>query len=115
MITVKIKDRLGNELNFGDIVKISDGRKFKFYSEVKYLEKEKAIAPFHTFCFHSIEKVDSLPRNAKKGDEERYDFWYICNDEAETDEAAERANEYLLSWRECERFLEKSCFSIEIK
>ena len=76
MFTLELYDRKGNKLNIGDIVKISDGKNFTFYSEVKYLEKEKAIAPFHTFCFHSFEKVETVPDHAKPGTEERYKIWY---------------------------------------
>ena len=53
MFKLELYDRKGNILSIGDIVKISDGKGFHFFSEVKFLEDEKCIAPFHTFSFHS--------------------------------------------------------------
>jgi hypothetical protein len=113
MFTLKLYDRKGVELKQGDIVKISDGRIFTFFAEVKYLEKEKAIAPFHTFSFHSFEKVDVVPANAKKSTEERYNIWYVWNEEAEKDENPNIAEKYLIDWRACEHLLEQKCFRIE--
>ena len=114
MFKLELYDRIGNKLNIGDIVKISNGKEFTFYSEVKYLEKEKAIAPFHTFSFHSFEKVDSIPENAEKLDEERYNIWFINPPDSDEKNIPEYANKYLMSWRECEHLLEKRCFSISL-
>ena len=111
MFILTIHDRKGIELNEGDIVKISDGKYFKFYSEVKYLEKEKAIAPFHTFCFHSVEKVDSVPDTAKPGNEERYKIWYECDPEEDID--YQDHDNYLREWRDCERMIGSGMFNIK--
>lgn len=59
-------DRLGNPLNEGDFVKISDGRRWTFFCEVKFLPDGYSIAPFSTFSFHSVEKIGSIPVDAKK-------------------------------------------------
>jgi hypothetical protein len=113
MFTLKLYDRRGKELHQGDIVAVSDGKRFTFYCEVKYLEKEKVIAPFHTFSFHSFEKVAAVPANAVESTEERYKIWYVYNEEATADEAAERAERYLMDWRTCEHLLADRCFRIE--
>jgi hypothetical protein len=113
MFTIKLQDRKGNPLNEGDIVKISDGKAFTFFAEVKFLEKEGVIAPFHTFSFHSFERVDKVPDNAiKSKEEQRYDIWYVYSDEAEKDENANDYENYLLSWRECERLMDSNVFKI---
>jgi hypothetical protein len=112
MIILKIFDREGTELAFGDIVKISDGKKFTFFCEVKYLEKARSIAPFHTFSFHSVVKVDKFPDNAIKCKDPDYDYWYLYHGDAEDDGKAEDFDQYLLSWKECERLIDKSCFQI---
>lgn len=110
MIEIKLFDRKVEELNFGDIVKISDGKRFTFYSEVKYLEFENAIAPFHTFAFMSFEKAD-LPAHAKKCKEERYDCWFVDH---ETDEDSEKyGNQYLMDWRHCESLLRAFKFYVK--
>ena len=113
MFVLKLQDRNGKELTEGDIVRISDGRNFNFYSEVKYLPEHNAIAPFHTFSFHSVEKVDSLPPEAMEGKhEERYRMWYIP--EPDQDGAPEdRFLRYLNSWRECEYQLKNRAYRIE--
>ena len=111
MITLKLYDRNGIELNFGDFVKISDGKYFTFYAEVTYLEKEKNIAPFCTFSFHSFEKVDSIPENAKKGNEDRYNFWYLSS-EPDEDLAAEKFNQYLVNWRNCEDYINRGTYKL---
>lgn len=104
-------DRKGVELKEGDIVKVSNGRHFQFYSEIKYLEEEKVIAPFHTFSFHSFEKVEKLPSGMNEGTgEERYGIWY--NTDPEVDDHAEKYENYLMEWRKCERMLER-CWKIE--
>lgn len=112
MFTLKLYDRNGIELNQGDIVKVSNSEDFNFYSEVKWLELEQSIAPFHTFSFHSFEKVDSVPEHAIKGRESRYDIWYTNN--ADTDENAAAAEKYLTDWRACETLIEKGCFKITL-
>ena len=110
MFTLEIYDRCGNELHEGDVVRISDGKHWNFYSEVKYLEEEQTLAPFHTFCFHSVEKVDKIPNDAVLCKEERYKVWYVK--EPETDQPPESANKYLTDWRECERHLKDRLFRI---
>jgi|SRR5690606_12924882 len=114
MFKLELYDRIGNKLNLGDIVKVSNGREFTFYAEVKYLENEKVITPFHTFSFHSFEKVDEIPEHAKKLAEERYDIWFTYSPELDEKEAIEHANKYLTDWRQCERLLENRCFRIEL-
>lgn len=112
MFTLKLYDRLGTELKIGDIVKISDGHKFSFYSEIKYLASEECIAPFHTFCFHSFEKVDKLPENAVLSTiETRYKCWYINN--PTSDDNAAQFSHYLTEWRQCERLLEQRTYRIQ--
>lgn len=110
MFKLTLHDRKGTELKQGDIVKISDGKAFNFYSEVKYLNG--FIYPFHSFTFHSFEKVDSVPTDAVKSTNKDYDVWYTNN--PELDEDAKEFEGYLMSWRECERLLEKSVFRIEL-
>lgn len=113
MFKLILQDRKGNSLNEGDIVKVSDGHRFNFYAEVKYLANEKAIAPFSTFSFHSFEKVESVPDNAILSTEPRFKIWYVDGD-PEIDQSASDHSKYLISWRECETLLEKSCFKIEL-
>lgn len=112
MFTLKLFDRLGNELKEGDFVKISNGKEFTFFAEVKYIESQGIITPFHTFSFHSFEKVDKIPAEAKKSSEDRYDIWYIYSDKAEQDNKAPDFEKYLMSWRECEINIEKRCWAI---
>lgn len=114
MFTLTLHDRNGATLNQGDIVKVSNGRGFTFYSEVKYLEKEKIIAPFHTFSFHSFEKVDKVPDNAIPSSEERYKIWYMKDNESEIDESPGDFERYLMDWRCCEHLLEKRIYRIEL-
>ena len=109
---LSLYDRKGKKLNMGDIVKVSLRGEFNFYSEVKYLADENKIAPFHTFSFHSFEKVISIPENAVKSTEERYNIWYTTN--GETDEAKDLFEKYLMDWRACEHELEAGCFRIEL-
>ena len=106
-----IHDRKGTQLNEGDIVKISDGKNITFYSEVKYLEEERVIAPLHTFNFMSMEKVDEVPMEALKSTETRYNIWYLPIDKSDTD----YFNEYLRSWRDCEYRLESRAYQITKK
>lgn len=110
MIVLKLKDSLGNNLEFGDFVKITNNGRNVFYSEVKYIENEKLIAPFHHFSFLKFEKVDSIPDDAIKANEERFDMWYMANDA----ESEKSCSDYLLSWRECERLIDKGCYEIEV-
>lgn len=112
MFILKLFDRNGTELNEGDIVKISDGKKFTFFAEVKYIESEGIITPFHTFSFHSFEKVDKVPIEAVKSTETRYNIWYIYTDTAEIDDKAEHFERYLMSWRECEHHVDKRSWRI---
>ena len=114
MFTLELYDRIGNSLNIGDIVKISNGREFTFYAEVKYLKKEQVITPFHTFSFHSFEKIDKLPENLIKCSEERYNVWFTHNPELDSDEHKKAAEKYLIDWRECEHLLESKCFRIKL-
>lgn len=112
MFKLKLFDRKGFELQLGDIVKVSDGRRIQFYSEVKYLSESQSIAPFHTFSFHSFEKIGKLPDNAILSlMETRYKIWYLVDPEA--DEAPD-FDGYLMRWKECERLLENNVFNIEI-
>lgn len=113
MFKLKIYDRKGIELKEGDIVKISDGRRFTFYCEVKYLEKEMIITPFHTFSFHSVEKVNEVPVHAIKSTEERYSIWYVDHDVAEADNNRESFEKYLSDWRCCEYTLKERMYRIE--
>jgi hypothetical protein len=108
-----LHDREGTQLNEGDIVAISDGKRFNFYSEVKYNPEKKCIYPFHTFSFHSMLKVDKLPEKVRECNVLEYKCWYIDHDDASEDTNAEYYSQYLLSWRECERLLEKNMFHIE--
>lgn len=114
MFILKLYDRKGQKLNIGDIVRISDGKRFTFFCEVKYLEDEKAITPFHTFSFHSVEKVDKVPAEARKSTEDRYGIWYLSHDEADADKAAKQFKEYLMSWRQCEHNIDEKMWRIEI-
>ena len=110
MYKLKLHDRNGEPLSEGDIVRISNGKSFAFYSEVKYLEKEQSIAPFCTFSFHSFVKVNQVPRQAIRMKEERYECWFLPD--AEADNPEEAANSYLIEWRECEHLL-NGYFTIE--
>jgi hypothetical protein len=109
-VKLKLQDSNGIEINFGDLVKIISGASNVFYSEVKYLEKEKAIAPFHTFSFLKILKVEEIPSTALKCNEELYNIWY----EPTPEKDIEYGNEYLCDWRKCEHLLENRIFVIEL-
>jgi hypothetical protein len=116
MFILKLFDRLGNELSEGDFVKISDGRRWTFYAEVKYLKDENVITPFHTFSFHSFEKVNEIPKDAQQSTEERYKIYYTYPDhegESDADQNAKEFEKYLMSWRECEHAINDRCFRIE--
>jgi uncharacterized protein YrzB (UPF0473 family) len=117
MLILTIHDRKGTELKFGDIVRIdsySCGNHYSFYSEVKYLEAEQSIAPFHTFAFHSVEKVDKVPDTATKSTEERYDVWFECVESEESPDVS-RYERYLMEWRECEHLLSEKIFRVHLK
>jgi hypothetical protein len=109
-IQIKLFDRDKQELNFGDIVAISDGHALKFYAEVQYMEADRAISPFHTFSFHSVKKVDKVPDDAVECDEPRFKCWYAPK--PEIDDYGQKIENYLMAWRECERFLEQSMFEV---
>lgn len=112
MFVLKLKDSNGTDLNIGDIVQVKNSRGTTFYSEVKYLEYEETITPFHSFAFHCIIKVDKVPDNAIKTDrEERFNMWY-CPDEKEVSE--KDFHNYIMDWRACERRLEDKCFCIQL-
>lgn len=111
MFKLTIHDRNGVELKEGDFVKVFSGGGYVFFSEVKYDDKEGYLYPFHTFSFHSVEKVDKVPENAILSNEERYRCWFL--DELEEVNEDGSFNKYLTSWRECEIRLEKSCFRIQ--
>jgi hypothetical protein len=110
MFKLILKDRLGNELNEGDFVKISNGKEFTFYSEIKYIEDKGVIAPFHTFSFHSFEKVDEIPNEAIKSNEFNYDVWFVEN--PQEDHKAENFKDYLMTWKDCEYHLDKRSWLI---
>ena len=110
MFRLTIYDRNGNQLNEGDIVKISDGKNFNFYCQVTYLEDEQVLAPFHTFSFHSVVKVNSVPITAIKSSETLYNIWYEDTPEKDNSESFEK---YLMSWKECESLLEKRSYRIQ--
>jgi len=114
MFRLKLFDRKGIELNLGDIVKILNGTPFTFYAEVTYVQQEKLIAPFHTFSFHSFEKVDALPDNAIKATgEERYNVWFTESAELDSKQNLVAVQDYLIQWRECEHLIEQGIYRIE--
>lgn len=107
-----LHDRNGVELKEGDYVKIIEHGRFQFFCQITYLPKEQVIAPFHTFSFMSLEKVKSLPKEAIKSTEERYNIWYLPNAE-EFEQTDQQFNDYLLEWRQCEHHLDKRCWRIK--
>lgn len=110
MFQLTLHDRNGEELRIGDIVRISLRNEFTFFCEVTYFPEAGIIAPFHTFSFHSFEKCE-LPANVIKSQETRYNIWYL--DSPEDDKHAEKFNNYLMSWRDCEYRLEERCYRIK--
>ena len=110
MYELKLYDRKGVELKEGDLLAISDGLRFNFYAELKFIENGQILAPFHTFSFHSFQKVDSLPDHAVKTKESRYNCWYTHFPELDVE--PEEYEDYRLQWVECERQLEKGLFKI---
>lgn len=114
MFTLELFDRNGVKLKIGDIVKISNGKSFDFYAEVKYLPEEQIITPFHTFSFHSVVKVDEVPEGVTKAREDRYNVWYLpTRDQLDND--PEAGEQYLMSWRQCEYKLEQKMFRIQLQ
>jgi hypothetical protein len=113
MFILTVHDRNGVELKEGDLVKISNGREFAFYSGVKWLEKEKALAPFDTFTFHSFEKVDSIPENAEKSTNESYNIWFALSDNTEYDGKADEFENYLMSWRRIDVAVKNRSYQIK--
>lgn len=117
-LILTIHDKHGNELNFGDIVKIETNQSsvhYTFYAEVKYLPESQSIAPFHTFAFHNIEKVDHLPDGAIQLDETRYRCWMHYHDEEEEfAPKKESYSRYLIEWRECEHLLSEKIFRVHL-
>ena len=111
MFELKLYDRKGTELKEGDLLAISDGSRFNFYAEFKFLEDGQIIAPFHTFSFHSFQKVDCLPDHAVKMEESRYNCWYTYYPETDVENDGD-FEDYRLQWVECERKLENGLFKI---
>lgn len=110
-----LHDRNGTELNMGDYVKICNrANEFEFFAEVKYLEDQKVITPFHTFSFHSFEKVTEIPKEAVKSHEERYNIYYLEDPDFNSEDNAEQFKDYLMSWRECEHNIENRSYRIEL-
>jgi hypothetical protein len=112
MFTLELYDSKGIKLNIGDIVRVSNGR-IEFFAEVKYLMDEQIITPFHTFSFHTFQKVDSLPEGLNKSGETRYNIWYNPLTNHENEDVKD--SQYLMDWRQCEHLLEKRCYRIQIK
>jgi len=113
MFVLKLFDRLGNEINEGDIVKISNKGYFTFFSEVKFIQEEMIITPFHTFCFHSFEKVNEVPKEAVLSSEKRYNIWYLNDEYAQKDTNHSNFEHYLMSWKECEYHINQKSYKIE--
>lgn len=111
MFTLKLQDRNGQELKQGDIVKVSDGKRYTFYTEVKFFKETGIISPFDTFSFHSFEKVDKVPDGLieRSGDIANFRYW-VAKDETDID--GQQFNGYLMSWRTCENLIKSKCFLI---
>ncbi len=109
MFELSIHDIHGVDLKEGDIVEVLGNRITRFFAEVKWLEKEQVLSPFHTFCFSGFVKVDSIPEKAIKSGEERFNMWYLASE----DQDNKSIEDYLLSWRECEHLLDNRCFRIK--
>jgi hypothetical protein len=107
MFTLKIYDRKGTELKQGDLVKISDGRRITFYSEFRYIEETGTFHPFHTFSWHSVEKVDCLPEGLLPSKVKApVPYWYFPD--LDEDKEGKNFDDYYQGWKECERLLD--CF-----
>lgn len=111
MFEITFHDRNGTELKEGDIVALSDGRSINFYCEVKWIEAEQIMAPWHTFSFHSVEKIDKLPDGVTLSDETRYKCWFHNSPLDDSD--SKPFNNYLMEWRTCEREIDKRVFRIK--
>lgn len=111
MFEITFHDRNGLELKEGDIVALSDGRSLQFYCEVKWIEEEQIMAPWHTFSFHSVEKVDKLPEGLTLSNETRFKCWY--HNEPLEDGENSKFNDYLMEWRTCEREIDRRVFRIK--
>lgn len=113
MWELKLYDSYQNELKEGDLVEIYSGSGSYFYSEVKFLEDENAFAPMHTFCFLKIKRIDKLPENIKRVNEDRYLCWYSTSEDGETNDKMEQL---YLDWKVCEsRMNERSYRIFKIK
>lgn len=112
MFTLTLHDRKGTELKEGDLLMISDGYKITFYAEVKYDADKEIIYPFHSFSFHSFERVDKLPDNAIECTDEYNRIWFVPNEE-HPDIDAEFFKEYHSSWRDCEVALKNRAYRIK--
>ena len=109
MFIFELYDSLGEMLSEGDIVRVIGNYGVRFYSEVKYLDDEQVIAPFHTFSYHRFEKVHQVPDGCTESDtEERYKIWI----ESDPDKLKSNTDEYLASWRVCEHNLERRIYRI---
>lgn len=111
---MQLADRKGVALNEGDIVAISNGTRFTFYAEVKYLPEKKVISPFHLFSFHSFEKVESVPAGAIGHiAEDNAVYWSVPEEASQADDEAGQFDKYLADWRQCEHLLQQRCYRIE--
>lgn len=108
MFRLRFYDCDGIEVTEGDIVQIFAKNEIIFYSEVKYLEDEQVIVPFHNFAWYRFKKVDSIPLFAIKSDETRFQLWY----NPDADHNYKASQELLWSWKDCEVLLEKRCWRI---
>ena len=113
MFVLELFDREGTKLNIGDYVAVSNSERFTFYAEIKYLIDEGIITPFHTFSFSSVVKVDKIPDNAIRSTEERYNIYYVPEEEKDND--GKRFKEFLLSWRKCEHHLRTTSWRIRLQ
>ncbi len=99
MFKLILKDSKEVPFKEGDIVKVINRLGSPvFYCEVTFLEDKKAIAPFHSFCFHYIEKVDGVPEGTMPIKEERYKTYRIGK-VGEDDFEENYAEKYLMDIR----------------
>lgn len=132
MFRLTLHDNMGVELVEGDIVKVINRGHDNtiFFSEVRWIEKngckEGILVPFHTFSFHSFQKIeggleallsiykDRLIECIVEGVE----YWYVSkldseklnDDENEEDE--DEVSKYLMDWRQCEYLISEGCYRI---